>query len=120
MSRYAFIAATVALTVYAQLMIKWRALAHAGTKPGDRMGYLMAMYTDPGVLSGLACALGASVLWALAIERTPLTIAYPFMAVSFALVPLASVLLFREGLSGSQVLGILLIIAGVGLSAAPR
>ncbi len=117
MDKYFFIGATLALTVYAQVMMKWRALALAPTTGGGRIAYLISMYTDPWVLSVFACAVGASVSWALAIERMPLTMAYPFMALTFALVPLASVVLLRESLSPFQILGSVLIVAGIALSA---
>ncbi len=42
------------------------------------------------------------------------------MALSFVLVPLGSVLLFREVLSFQQMAGIGLIVLGVGLSATAR
>jgi drug/metabolite transporter (DMT)-like permease len=117
MEKYFFIAATVALTVYAQLMIKWRALSHGTSPIGGKLSYLVSMYSDIGVLSCFAAAAGASLVWSLAIQRTPLTIAYPFMALTFVLVPLASVFFFRESLSSLQLLGLLLIVMGVALSA---
>lgn len=120
MEKYFFIAGTIALTVYAQILVKWRALDHAPPTSGQKFEYLRAMYTDPWVLSAFGSALAASVLWSLAIERMPLTLAYPFMALTFALVPLVSVMLFRENLSTIQILGISMIIVGVGLSAAAR
>ena len=118
MDKYLFIGATVALTIYAQVMMKWRSLSHASSVPGRKIEYLFAMFTDLGVLSVFAAAAAASVVWSLAIERTPLTVAYPFMALSFALVPLVSVVLFREGLSVLQLFGIFLIVVGVALSSA--
>ncbi|WP_341988947.1 EamA family transporter [Azorhizobium sp. AG788] len=117
MDKYFFIAATLALTVYGQIMMKWRAMTLAPALPGRKIDYLITMYTDPLVLSVFVCALGASVCWALAIERMPLTLAYPFMALTFALVPLASVLLLRESLSVMQIVGAALIVVGIGLSA---
>ncbi len=113
--KYLFIGATLALTVYGQLMMKWRAVVH-GDATHDRMHYLWVMYTDIGVLSSLAGALLASITWSLALQRVPLAAAYPFMALTFALVPLAGVLLFRESLAPLQILGLLLIVVGVSLS----
>jgi multidrug transporter EmrE-like cation transporter len=117
MEKYLFIAGTIALTVYAQILVKWRALEHAPPIAGQKIAYLRAMYTDPWVLSAFASALAGSVLWSLAIERMPVTLAYPFMALTFALVPVVSVMLFRETLSLTQILGIMFIVVGVGLSA---
>jgi drug/metabolite transporter (DMT)-like permease len=117
MDKYVFIGATLALTIYAQITMKWRALVLAPSVPARKIDYLIMMYTDPWVLSVFVCALAASVSWSLAIERTPLTLAYPFMALTFALVPLASFLLLRESLSPMQVLGAGLIVVGIALSA---
>jgi multidrug transporter EmrE-like cation transporter len=116
MEKYLYIGASLALTVYAQVMMKWRAISHTGQGPGRRIDYLIAMYSDARVLSVFVCAALTSVLWSLAIQRIPLTVAYPFMALSFVLVPLASVMLFRESLSMPQIVGIVLIVLGVALS----
>ena len=116
MDKYLYVAATLAFTVYGQLMLKWRATVHAG-QPGN---YLFAMYTDIGVLSGLACGVAASVSWSLALQQLPLSTAYPLTALSFVLVPLASVLLLRDGLAPVQLLGLALIVVGISLSAFGR
>jgi drug/metabolite transporter (DMT)-like permease len=120
MGKYAFIAATLTLTIYAQIVMKWRSTILASAVPGRKIDYLIAMYTDPFVLSAFAGGLAASVSWALAIQTMPLTLAYPFMALTFALVPLASVLLLRESLALTQILGALLIVIGVALSAVTK
>ncbi|MDB5416120.1 MAG: hypothetical protein JWR10_4455 [Rubritepida sp.] len=117
MAKYFYIAATLALTVFGQLMLKWRALAHAAPASGRKLDYLVAMYTDIGVLSGLACALLASVVWALAIEKAPISVAYPFMALSFVLTPLGAALFFDDLLSPVQIVGMGLIVLGISLTA---
>jgi drug/metabolite transporter (DMT)-like permease len=117
MDRFVFIGATLALTLYAQIIVKSRALVHAPDVAGGRFGYLIAMYTDWRVLSGFACGVLASVTWALALERTPISYAYPFMALSFVLVPMAAVMLFGESLSPLQMLGIAFVVVGVSLTA---
>ena len=110
------------LTVYGQLAIKARALAHASVSAAavDRLHYLFAMFADPWVISGLAAALLAGACWMLAIERLDVGFAYPFMALSFVLVPLGSMLLFGEPLPKLQWLALGLILAGVTLSALAR
>jgi len=118
MEKYLFIGATLGLTLFGQVMMKWRALAHAPSAAGGKFAYLVSMYSDVGVWSCYVAAVGASVAWSLAIQRTPLTIAYPFMALTFVLVPLAGVFLFRESLSVLQLVGVSLIVVGVALSAA--
>jgi multidrug transporter EmrE-like cation transporter len=114
--------AVLAFTVYGQLVIKARSLAHAPDPiaPSDRLHYLFAMFSDFWVVSGLAAAVLASACWMLAIERLDVGFAYPFMALSFVLVPIGSMLLFGESLPKLQWLALVLIIAGVTLSAFAR
>jgi drug/metabolite transporter (DMT)-like permease len=78
------------------------------------------MLTDFSVLSGFAAAFLAGICWMLAIERLDLSIAYPFMALSFVLVPLGSTFFFGEVVPPMQWLGLGLIIAGVSVSALAR
>jgi drug/metabolite transporter (DMT)-like permease len=104
---------TLGLTVYGQLIIKARALVHNGM--GGRE-FLLAMFLDPWVLSGLAAAVMASAAWMLAVRDAYVSVIYPMMALSFVLVPLLASFLFGEPLRGSQVLGWGLIVAGLSLS----
>ena len=75
--------AVVLLTVYGQLVIKARAIAHAAEASSGKLPYLVAMFTDVGVLSGLTAAVAASACWMLAIDRLDVAYAYPFMALCF-------------------------------------
>lgn len=117
---YLMLLAVVVLTVYGQLMIKARALAHAAEASSGKLLYLMAMFTDIGVLSGLAAAVTASAFWMLAIDRLDVAYAYPFMALCFVLVPAGATFLFGERLPPIQMLGISLIIIGVIVNAFSR
>lgn len=114
--------AVLALTVYGQLMIKARALAHATDFSGGhaKLHYLALMLTDVGVLSAFGAAVLAAICWMLAIARLEVGYAYPFIALSFVLVPVGSTLLFGEPLPRLQFLALALIIAGVTLSALTR
>lgn len=115
------VSAVLALTVYAQLMMKARALAHAvATSDANRLKYLASMLGDPGVISCFVAAALAAVFWMLAIERLEVSFAYPFMALSFVLVPLGSMLLFGERVPPIQLMGLGLIVAGVATSTLAR
>ncbi len=118
MEKYFYIACTLALTVYGQLILKARALVHSsdGTE-GSKLHYLFTMYTDIGVLSAFAAAVLASMCWALAVQKTGLGFAYPFMALTFIIVPLITRTLFNESLSPVQFGGLLLIALGVSINA---
>jgi multidrug transporter EmrE-like cation transporter len=78
------------------------------------------MCTDPWVLSGLAAAVAAGCFWMLAVQESDLGYAYPFMALSFVLVPLGASVLFGEPLPLLQLSGLALIVTGVALSALAR
>jgi len=114
--------AVLALTVYGQLVIKARALAHSadGAATVDKLVYLKAMFSDPGVLSGLAAAILAAIAWIVALERLEIGFAYPFMALTFVFVPLGAKFLFAEPLPPLQILGMALIVIGVTMSALAR
>lgn len=114
--------AVLALTVYGQLVIKARALAHAAQNATvqNKLYYLLAMLTDFRVLTGFAAAFLAGLCWMLAIEKLELAYAYPFMALSFVLVPLGSTFFFGEVVPPLQWLGLGIIVVGVSVSALAR
>jgi multidrug transporter EmrE-like cation transporter len=55
----------------------------------------------------------ATLLWIMILQKVPLSQAYPFAALGFVIIPLASWLLFAERLSAQYCIGIALIIAGI-------
>jgi multidrug transporter EmrE-like cation transporter len=121
MARNLSILVVLLLTVYAQFIVKSRALAIAPTDGDpDRIGYLIKMLTDPGVISALVAVFVAGLFWLLTLRRTDLGYAYPFMALGFVLVPVGSTVLFGERLPPLQIVGLALIVLGVGISAWAR
>lgn len=115
MTKYLYVFLTIGLTVYGQIAIKARAMHHAAHHEGG--GFLMAMFLDIWVISGLVAALSASATWMLAIQHNELSLVYPVMAMTFVIVPILAVILFGEVLKPLQMLGLFLIVVGVGLSA---
>ena len=116
---YAYIFVTVGLTVYGQLILKWRIGVH-GALPGEvfaKVKFLALLLLDPFIFSGFVAAFGAALAWMVAISRFELSYAYPFMALNFVLVLLLSVWLFKEPVSGTRALGVTLIVFGTLISA---
>jgi drug/metabolite transporter (DMT)-like permease len=68
-------------------------------------------------LSALALYLALSVLWVWILSFTPLSRAYLFVALSFALVPVLAGVLFAEPISLRLALGMALILCGLALVA---
>jgi multidrug transporter EmrE-like cation transporter len=112
---YLFVALTILLTVYGQLVLKWQAsLAPPSPAGGGALAmYVVQMFLRPWVLSGLVAAFLASACWIVAVSRFPLSKIYPFMALNFVLVGLLAVPFFGESLSTSKLAGLLLVIAGL-------
>ena len=72
------------------------------------------------ILSGLALYGLDTLLWIFALSRLPLTVVYPFTALTFVLVYLGGVLVLGEQTSLRAVSGVLLVMLGLYLiSSAP-
>jgi multidrug transporter EmrE-like cation transporter len=112
---YLFVAVTVLLTVYGQLIIKWQ-VGKAGEFPGttrDRLAYFGDFLINPWVVSSLLAAFVAALAWIAALSRLELSRAYPFVAASFALVLVLSAIIFDERMTAPKIVGALLIVAGL-------
>jgi len=113
MSAYGEFAAVVCVLAIAagQLLFKRTALAY------NEAGTLL----DPGVLAVLALAavlyFGATAVWLWVLRFVPLSRAYPWFALSFVLVPLASAYAFGESITARYAMGTALIVLGVALTA---
>lgn len=120
---YSFIFATVILSVYGQLVLKWRMDQTGPLPPGwaAGTGHLLRLLLDPAVLSSFAAAFAASLAWMAAMTRFELSYAYPFTSLSFVIVLVLSTWLLGEHLSVQKVLGVGLIVAGTLVaSSSPR
>lgn len=107
----------LAANAAANIMIKagMRAKAVSAAEPGQ---LLRAVVMNPLVVGGVALFALNVISYAYVLTRIPLSIAYPVMTSGgFLIVALASVLLLRESLTAPQIVGFVLIIAGVALVA---
>lgn len=106
---------TVLLTVYCQIIVKWRVL-QAGSLPADftdRMVFLTSLFFDRWVITTIPAVLLAGLSWMAAMTRLQLSYAYPFMSLAFVLVLILSSLLFHEAVTMPKVLGMVLVIVGL-------
>nr|WP_315402260.1 EamA family transporter [uncultured Duganella sp.] len=119
MSNYLYIALTIALTVYGQIMLKLQ-VGKAGALPAggaDKALFLAKLLLNPWVLSAFAAAFLASVAWMAAMSKFELAHAYPFMALNFVIVLLLGAWLFNEPLSMPRIAGVALICVGTIVAA---
>jgi drug/metabolite transporter (DMT)-like permease len=114
--------AILVLSVYSQLIMRSRALVHASgaNSAADYLQYVVGMATDWRVLSAAGATFLAGVCWLLALQRLELGYAFPFMALSFVLIPVSANLFLGEPLPMTQLLGLGLVVAGVSVSALTR
>jgi multidrug transporter EmrE-like cation transporter len=111
---YGYILITLTLTVYGQLVLKWR-LSQLDALPDefrDKVLYLALLIFDPVIFSVYLSAFGAALAWMAALTRFDLNYAYPFMSLSFVCVLILSSLLLGEPLTTGRTLGVALIVAG--------
>ena len=111
----ALIATTIILTVYGQLIVKWQ-VGIAGAfpaSPGERVQFLARLVANPWIGSVFAAAVVAALSWMAAMTRYDLSVAYPFVALSFVLVLVGSAVFFDESLNLAKITGIAFILVGL-------
>lgn len=116
---YLYIFATIALTVYGQLILKFR-IAKFGALPVgtfDKLKFLIALLFDPGIFSGFFAAFLASLAWMAAMTKFDLSHAYPFMSLNFVVVLLLSGWLLSEPMTLQKAMGVGLIVLGTVVAA---
>lgn len=74
---------------------------------------LMQLMLNPFLIAALVLYGAGTLIWIFVLKAVPLTIAYPFMALSFCAVPLLAHFLLGEPVSWRLALGTALIIAGM-------
>jgi len=112
---YVYIASTILLTVYGQMIIKWQVM-NAGSMPADvseKVMFLAKLLLNPWIISAFLAALLASVFWMAAMTKLQLSHAYPFMGLTFVLVLLGSSLFFQEPVTLFKIAGVSLIVLGL-------
>lgn len=103
---YLSLAAGILLGVGAQLLLKVGA-----TGEGD----FMAQLFRPQTIIGLGLYGMAAFFYIIALRKIPVTVAFPSVALSYAIIALLGVVWLKEPLGIGQIAGIAMIMAGVVL-----
>lgn len=102
------VAVPVAISV-GQLMFKKASATFNGLSPSG----VYALLLDHWFL-GAICLYGLStIVWIAALRHVNISVAYQFMALTFVLVPMGGALFFGEHITGRQIAGLSIIIAGI-------
>jgi drug/metabolite transporter (DMT)-like permease len=75
--------------------------------------WLLELFTTGSVLAAFACFAVSAVLWIAALRDTPLSVAYPMVALSYIIIFAGSYFLFSEPITWHKTIGAVLIIAGI-------
>jgi drug/metabolite transporter (DMT)-like permease len=97
------LALAASLAAAAQLMFKFGATGRTGW-----MSFINAW-----IIAGLVCYGLGTVIWIYGLSKAPLSVVYPFTALTFVLVYAASVLVVGETTSARSLIGIALILGGL-------
>jgi drug/metabolite transporter (DMT)-like permease len=116
---FALIIATVTASACAQLALKlgMSSPAVASALPLGGKALIMAVAGSPLVWTGLAIYGSSVAVWLWILSKVDLSLAYPFVGVSFVVVMLFGVFLLDETVSPLRMVGTLLIAAGCVLVA---
>lgn len=98
-----------------QLLFKTAALHLPGEAPLATR--LVSLLQNEFFLGAVALYAALSVLWVWVLTFTPLSRAYPFVAIAFALTPVLGGLVFAEPLSARLLIGLVVIVGGLYLVA---
>lgn len=102
---YVALAIGIVAGVGGQVLLKW------GADSPDFVSQLMR----PSTLAGLALYGSAAFLYIVALRKIPLSVAFPSVSLSYAIVAVLGHYLFGEPFGMKQIGGIVLIVGGVVL-----
>jgi multidrug transporter EmrE-like cation transporter len=115
MNSVALILLSCVLTAAGQVAFKYgmQAFADAEFSAAALPRLLWQMFISPSIVLGFAAFGLGAVLWLFALAKTELSYAVPVAGVTYILVLLAGVVLFREPLTAVKIAGTLLVASGV-------
>jgi len=104
---------SIALGAGGQLLFKYASrIVHAPSQLGIGR-WLLELFTTGSVLTAFACFAVSAVLWLVALRDTPLSVAYPMVALSYIIIFTGSYFLFSEPVTWGKIIGAALIVAGI-------
>ena len=103
----------VALAATGQLLLKNGMNTAKATAQADGRSLLMVAATSPWILGGLVVFAVSAVAWLVTLSRVPLSVAYPFNALGYVVILVASTVILHERANLWTWLGTLLVVSGL-------
>lgn len=113
---YAMIIGSVTLAATGQVMMRLGMASLGGAGPAETV---LAGLSEPLVLFGFACFAMSSISWLIVLSRVPLSVAYPFGALSYVIVVVVA-LITGEQITWLRWAGVALIVIGIWLVGGTR
>jgi drug/metabolite transporter (DMT)-like permease len=75
--------------------------------------FLPGVATSPAIIAACVLYVLTTVIWVWVLKHAPLSLAYPFTALSYVITPILSYLLFNEKLNLQFAMGSLVLMLGI-------
>lgn len=114
---YLYVSISIAAMTAAQLLVK-KGILSIGQLPqnfSELIPFFPRAFTNGYVISAISLVILTALAWILALSRAELSYIYPFMALSYILIALFSLIIFKENVTTLRWLGIVAICIGVFL-----
>ncbi len=112
---YLLVFCTVIGMTAAQLLLK-RGMIAVGEAPHtihELANFFIRACINPYVITAIIITAATAVVWIYTVSKAQISFIYPFMSLSYVLVALFSLLLFREDVTITRWLGVAVICIGV-------
>lgn len=106
----------IILTIFnSMLMVTGQTLWKLGAtgKEVNSLGQLLRIFLSPYVIAGLMVYAFSSVLWIYILNKGELSYVYPIQSTAFIFALIIGTTIFKEQLTASKVIGVLVICLGV-------
>ena len=101
------------ISAFGQVLLKYAMLKHGPIVPS--ISGVFSLLLEPRLLAALSMYAAAMVLWLQVLAKIPLSVAYPMLAVTYAIVPLLASVFFKERIGVYHICGIGLVLLGVAI-----
>lgn len=105
------LAAVIVLMATAQLLLK-----KAGIYANAHAKWYLALALNPWLIVGLATSFISMGCWLSTLRSIPLSLAYPWTALTYVITPIGAALFFDEAITLKYALGMTFIVIGVVLA----
>lgn len=108
--KYILLFLSMFLAVIGQIFFK-RGIASSSLAPN--ISSVIQTVLTPYVCFGFLTYGISSIIWLFVLQRFPLSVAYPSLALTYVIVVIISTFIFKESLTFEKIIGILFIFIGV-------